>query len=61
MAQNGKKHIKLFIPPEEGGITGTIYKEGDNVVVDYCEDGIRCECDADEKLLAKLKKYIVEE
>lgn len=61
MAQNGKKHIKLFIPPEEGGITGIIYKEGDNVVVDYCEDGIRCECDADEKLLAKLKKYIVEE
>ena len=61
MAQNGKKHIKLFIPPEEGGITGTIYKEGDNVVVDYCEDGIRCECDVDEKLLAKLKKYIVEE
>ena len=61
MAQNGKKHIKLFITPEEGGITGTIYKEGDNVVVDYCEDGIRCECDVDEKLLAKLKKYIVEE
>lgn len=61
MAQSGKHHIKLFIPPEEGSITGIIYKEGDDVTVDYREDGIYCECTADEKLYAKLKKYIVEE
>lgn len=61
MSQNGKHHLKLFIPPEDGSITGIIYKEGDNVVIDYCEDGIHCQCDADEKLYAKLKKYIIEE
>ena len=51
----------MHIPPEDGAITGIIYKEGDEVDVEYREDGIRCTLVADEKLYAKLKKYIIEE
>ncbi len=61
IAQNGKHHVKLLIPPEDGSITGIIYKDGDDVKMEYREDGIYCECDADEKLYAKIKKYLIEE
>ncbi len=61
LAKSGKRRVKLFIPPEDGAITGIIYKEGDGVEVDYREDGISCVCTADEKLLSKIKKYIVED
>ncbi len=61
MAKSGKRRVKLFIPPEDGAVTGIIYKEGDGVEMEYLEDGIHCVCTADEKLYAKIKKYIVEE
>ncbi|MGN1408965.1 MAG: GTPase HflX [Eubacteriales bacterium] len=61
MAQNGKHRVSLMIPPEDGAITGIIYKEADDVDMDYREDGIFCRCVVDDKLYAKLKKYIVEE
>ena len=61
LAHSGKHRLKLFIPPEDGAVTGIIYKEGDDVEVDYREDGIYCSLVADEKLYAKLKKYIQEE
>ncbi len=61
IANAGKRRVKLFIPPEEGAVTGLIYKEGDDVTVEYREDGIYADVVADEKLYAKIKKYIVEE
>lgn len=61
MAQNGKHRVSLMIPPEDGAITGLIYKEADDVEMDYREDGIFCRCVVDDKLYARLKKYIVEE
>ena len=61
MAQADKHRITVHIPPEDGAVTGIIYKEGDDVEMDYREDGIRCTCIADDKLYAKLKKYIIEE
>jgi len=61
MAQENKHRITVHIPPEDGAVTGIIYKEGDDVDMEYREDGIRCTCVADEKLYAKLKKYIIEE
>ena len=61
MAQNGKHRVTLMIPVEEGAVTGIIYKEADDVEMDYREDGIFCRCVIDDRLYAKLKKYIVEE
>ncbi len=60
IANAGKRRVKLFIPPEDGAVTGIIYKDGDDVNVDYREDGIYVEVTADEKLYAKIKKYIIE-
>lgn len=61
MAASGKHRVSLFIPPEDGAVTGIIYKDADEVDVDYREDGIHVTCVADDKLYAKIKKYIVEE
>ena len=61
MASAGKHRIAVMIPPEDGAVTGIIYKEADDVDMDYREDGIFCRCVVDDRLYAKLKKYIVEE
>ena len=61
LSQNGKHRVTLLIPPEEGAITGIIYKEADDVEMDYREDGVFCRCVADDKLYAKIKKYIINE
>ena len=61
MAASGKHRIAVMIPPEDGAVTGIIYKEADDVDMDYREDGIFCRCVVDDRLYAKLKKYIVEE
>lgn len=61
LAHAGKRRITVHIPPEDGAVTGIIYKEADDVDMDYREDGIRCTCVVDDKLYAKLKKYIIEE
>lgn len=61
LAVVGKHRVSLFIPPEEGAVTGIIYKEADDVEMEYREDGIYCNCVADDKLYAKIKKYIIRE
>ncbi|MBE6569201.1 MAG: GTPase HflX [Ruminococcaceae bacterium] len=61
MVNKGKKRVKLFIPPEDGAVTGLIYQLGDDVEVSYEEDGIHVSVTADEKLLGKIAKYIIEE
>lgn len=61
LAHSGKHKIAVMIPPEDGAVTGMIYREADDVEMDYREDGIFCRCVVDEKLYARLKKYIVEE
>lgn len=61
MVNKGKKRVKLFIPPEDGSVTGVIYQLGDDVEVSYEEDGIHVHVTADEKLLGKIAKYIIEE
>ena len=61
LAANGKHRVTLHIPPEDGAVTGLIYKDADDVDMDYREDGIYCKCVVDDKLYAKIKKYIVEE
>ncbi|MBE6599409.1 MAG: GTPase HflX, partial [Ruminococcaceae bacterium] len=60
IANAGKRKVKLFIPPEDGAVTGIIYKDGDDVTVEYKEDGIYVEVTADDKLYAKIKKYVIE-
>ena len=57
----GRHRVELLIPPEDGAITGLIYKEADDVEMEYREDGILCRCILDERLYARLKKYIIEE
>ena len=61
LAANGKHRVTLHIPVADGAITGLIYKDADDVDMDYREDGIYCKCVVDDKLYAKIKKYIVEE
>ncbi len=61
ISARGKHRVSLMIPPEDGAVTGIIYKEADDVEVDYREDGIYVHCVADDKLYARIKKYIVEE
>ena len=54
----GKKTVKVTLPQSEGGLLGLIYKDGENVEVEYTADGIDVTVTCDEKLLGKLKKYI---
>ncbi|MBQ7921309.1 MAG: GTPase HflX [Clostridia bacterium] len=61
MINKGKRRVKLHIPPEDGAVTGIIYQLGDDVDVSYEEDGIHVSVTADEKLLGKIAKYIIEE
>jgi len=61
MTNAGKKRVKLFIPPSDGAVTGMLYQLGDDVEVSYEADGIHVTVTADDKLLGKIKKYIVEE
>ncbi len=61
MAMKGRHRVELLIPPEDGAITGLIYKEADDVEMEYREDGIFCRCIVDDKLYARLKEYIVGE
>ncbi|MBE6626203.1 MAG: GTPase HflX [Ruminococcaceae bacterium] len=61
MAASGKHRVTLLIPPQDGAVTGLIYKDADDVDMDYREDGIYCKCVVDDKLYAKIKKYIIEE
>lgn len=61
MAASGKHRVTLLIPPQDGAVTGLIYKDADDVDMDYREDGIHCTCVVDDKLYAKIKKYIIEE
>ncbi|MBE6710469.1 MAG: GTPase HflX [Ruminococcaceae bacterium] len=61
IASNGKHRVTLKIPPSDGAVTGLLYKDADDVEMDYQEDGILVRCVVDDKLYAKIKKYIVEE
>lgn len=61
LAAGGKHRLTLLIPAEDGAVTGLIYKDGDEVETEYREDGIFCRLVADDRLYAKVKKYIVEE
>ena len=61
MAMHGRHRVTLMIPPEDGAVTGMIYKEADDVEMEYREDGILCRCILDDRLYAILKKYITEE
>ena len=61
LAASGKHRVTLLIPPQDGAITGLIYKDADDVDMDYRDDGIHCTCVVDDKLYAKIKKYIIEE
>ena len=60
MAGAGKQRVHLFIPPAEGAVTGIIYQLGDDVEMDYREDGIYVTVTADDKLIGKIKKYITD-
>ena len=57
LAMNGRHRMILHIPVEDGAVTGLIYREADDVEMDYREDGIWCRCIADERLYEKLKRY----
>lgn len=61
LAHAGKRRVKLLIPPEEGAVAGLLYRKGEDLTVEYGEDGIHVEVVADDQLYAKIKKYIVEE
>ncbi|MBQ4607195.1 MAG: GTPase HflX, partial [Clostridia bacterium] len=60
MAGAGKRRVHLFIPPAEGAVTGIIYQLGDDVEMDYREDGIYAAVTADDKLLGKIRQYITD-
>ena len=60
MAGAGKQRVHLFIPPAEGAVTGVIYQLGDDVEMDYREDGIYVTVTADDKLIGKIRKYITD-
>lgn len=59
LAADGKHRVTLKLPADEGALLGLIYKEADDVEADYLEDGITVRCVVDDKLYAKIKKYIV--
>lgn len=61
MANAGKRRVRLFIPPQDGAVTGLLYKFADDVTVEYREDGIAAEAVVDDRLYERIKPYIVEE
>ena len=61
LAAEGKHRVTLKIPPQDGAVTGLLYKDADDVEMDYQEDGILIRCVVDDKLYAKIRKYIIEE
>lgn len=61
LAADGKHRVTLHIPASDGAITGILYKDADDIDVDYREDGIHVRCVVDAKLYAKIRKYIVTE
>jgi len=56
----GKKSISITLPQSEGALLGLIYKDGENVNVEYTAEGIEVSLTCDDKLYGKLKKYIKE-
>ena len=61
LAANGKHRVTLKIPPQDGAVTGILYKDADDVEMEYLEDGILVQCVVDDKLYAKIRKYIIAE
>lgn len=53
----GKRHINVLLPADKGSLMGLIYKDGENVEVDYRNNGIFVRLMCDEKLRAKLAQY----
>ena len=54
----GKRTVKATLPQSEGALLGLIYKDGENVEVEYTTDGIEVTVTCDEKLYGKLKRFI---
>ena len=54
----GKITVKATLPQSEGALLGLIYKDGENVEVEYTTDGIEVTVTCDEKLYGKLKRFI---
>lgn len=54
----GKKTVHVTLPQSEGALLGLIYKDGENVEVEYTADGIDVTVTCDEKLYGKLKRFI---
>ena len=40
MCSAGKKNVTITLPQSEGALLGLIYKDGENVEVEYTADGI---------------------
>ena len=57
----GKKKVTFSIPADMGSLVGEIYASGEDVKVEYAEDGVLVEAVVDDKLYGKLKKYIIQE
>lgn len=60
MAGAGKRRVHLFLPPDKGALTGLLYQMGEDVELDYREDGIYGIVTADEKLLGKIRPYVTD-
>ena len=60
IAGYGKKRVKFRFPHSDGSQISVLYKNGDDVVVDYRDDATYAEATCDEKLSGQLEKYIIE-
>lgn len=60
MAGAGKRRVHLFIPSDKGALTGLLYQMGEDVELDYREDGIYGIVTADDKLLGKIRPYVTD-
>lgn len=60
MAGAGKRRVHLFIPSDKGAVTGLLYQMGEDVELDYREDGIYGVVTADDKLLGKIRPYVTD-
>ncbi len=60
IAGAGKKRVQLKIPSNEGAVTSLLYQMGEDVEVDYREDGIYCTVTADDKLYGRIRKYVID-
>lgn len=57
----GKKRVTVLLPADAGSLLSLIYRDGENVLTDYLESGVKVTVTCDDKLYGRIKDYLYDE